>query len=182
MALKKAMGKKTVAAPLKKKAAPVAKAKPAPLKRKFENARKITGQSLIFMKWTEWEIGNSFIGKYIGPRKDTKYKKTGRIFEIEEANFEGPNGEDLTGKQLVCNECAGINSAFKGANTVKPGQIVQVEYQGMAEVTGGDFAGKDMHVVEVTIDDDDTKEAGDESDWDNDSDEEEESEEDGTWF
>lgn len=119
------------------------------MKREFKG-RKVSGGIKNFRKWSEWEEGDVMVGKYLNSEKDTRYGGMNRVFEVIEANFLDKNGKSLEGQQLSLNKNATIDRVFK-EHTPKPGTDMQITYNGKEEMTGGDYAGQEKHVIEVIL-------------------------------
>lgn len=132
-------------------------------KRVFRSKKKISGRCL-YRAWKEWEVGDVFIGKYSGSKIDN-YDKPNWLFEIVDIQF----ADKKEAKRLPVGERIGLNSMGmlnKAMEQVEEGDLVQVTYNGMAEIDdGGKFDGKDAHTCEVEI----VVEEGDESGEDEDS-------------
>lgn len=141
-------------------------------KRTFVSKKKLSGVQAEYKKWTEWEVGDTIIGKFVGSKIDG-YKKPNWLIEVEEANF-AKNGKKeskrLVGKILGLNSTGKLDRAMK---EVELGDMVQVEYKGMASITKGQYKGKDAHDMDVDI----VEEEGEETE--EEETEEEESEEEG---
>lgn len=142
-------------------------------KRTFVSKKKLSGVQAEYRKWGEWEVGDSIIGKFVGSKIDG-YKKPNWLIEVEEANFTGKKGKKevarITGKVIGLNSTGKLDRAMK---EVEIGDIVQVEYKGMASISKGQYKGKDAHDMDVDI----VEAEGEESE-EEESDEEEETEED----
>ena len=116
-------------------------------KRKFTAKKKLNG-SQLYRKWSEYSIGDWLIGKYVGIHEDKTYNKEHFKIEVEEAEFKDGTGDDYQGKTLVLNTTGGLEKAMDKA---EEGQFFQFEYCGMETMTGGIYAGKDAHSIEVTL-------------------------------
>ncbi len=141
-------------------------------KRVFKTTKKISGGRQVFRKWGEWEVGDIIIGKYVGNSID-RYKKPNWHIEVIEAVFsiDPKAAKELIGKTIGLNSAGQLNKAME---KLDEGDLIQVTYNGMEEMQGGDFEGKDAHLIEVDM----VEEEDPDADAANDLDEEEESEED----
>lgn len=116
-------------------------------KRVFKGT-KISGQGAKFWKkWTDWSEGDYIIGNYVGS-KMTKFGKPAWIFNISEATFseDAELSDKVIGENMSLNSCGMLDKAMK---LVKIGNEVQVTYQGSQKMQGGDFEGKESHLIEV---------------------------------
>lgn len=127
-------------------------------KRVFKTTKKLSGTRCSYRKWDEWEIGDCVIGKYVGMKID-QYEKPGWQILVEDAQFtKHKEGEALKGKTLQLNSSGQLNKAMED---VEEGQWLQITYNGTAQIEKGKFKGKDAHLVEVDLLEEDT---GDEDD------------------
>ncbi len=154
-------------------------------KRVFKSKKKLSGGKCTYRAWGDWEVGDLIIGKYKGSKLD-QYKKPNWLVEVVDAQFiKHKEGKKLIGQVLGLNSNGQLDKAMEN---VSEGDMIQVCYNGMSEITKGKFAGKDAHQVEVDLveeegaeeeteeeDEDESEETSDESD---DSDDEEEDEDD----
>lgn len=146
-------------------------------KRVFKSKKKLGGRSL-YRKWGDWEEGDLIIGKFVGTKLD-QYKKDNFMFEVYDAQFADKKfAKPLIDKVLSLNTCGSLANQMEN---VEEGEVLQVVYMGTSEIKKGTHKGKDAHVVECTImeeedgeDDDDS----DDEDEDEDDDDEEEDDED----
>jgi hypothetical protein len=146
-------------------------------KRVFKKTKKMSGGPKTFRAWKEWAVGDYVIGKYVGTHED-QYQKTCRIIEIVDGEFAKKGAfKKVAGQNLVLNAAGQIDAAFEDKNgnpKIAEGEMVQVMYNGTSQITKGKFAGKDAHLIEVDL----VEEEGDESEEDEDLDEEEDQDED----
>jgi len=132
--------------------------KSAPKKKR--NFRRVNGPK-TFRAWNDWEVGETLSGKIVAVTPDKKYKdRKNYHVEIEELNFdfEKQNGEILdVGEIIVLNDCGSLD---KGLPKNCKGLFIEVEYDGMSEVTSGEWEGTEAHSVILSIDEGEEDEAG----------------------
>lgn len=139
-------------------------------KRVFKSKKKLSGGArCVYRAWKEWEVGDIIIGVYTGSRIDN-YDKPNWMLEVLDAQFASKpkTAKKLIGQTIGLNSTGQLNNAME---KVEEGQIIQVMYNGMAEMEKGKYAGKDAHQVEVDIveeddgsEEEETEEDGDETD------------------
>ena len=138
-------------------------------KRTFKSVRRASSVQCVYRKWSEWDVGDVFIGKYISTKIDN-YKKPNWIFEVVEAQLgDKKEAKALKGKNLGLNSNGELDRAME---TIKIGETVQITYNGKEEMDGGPYKGKDKHKVDVDV----VMEEGQEDDVEEDEDEEEDDE------
>ncbi len=138
-------------------------------KRTFVSKKKLTHVKSEYRKWNEWKDGDVVVGKFVAERED-KYKKPSWIIEVIEAHFQGKPklSAKLKGQNLGLNSTGTLDKAME---QVVVGDTIQVTYCGMEEMTGGPYKGKERHVVEVDIvEEDDGSETEEVDEEDDDSD------------
>lgn len=124
-------------------------------KRIFKSTgKKLTGIRCVYRAWNEWEVGDYIIGSYLGSKIDN-YDKSNWMFKIEDVG--GPNTrilKKLVGQNIGLNSAGTLNSAMankKGIEKVAIGTTLQITYNGMEEMEGGKFKGKDKHNIDVEV-------------------------------
>jgi hypothetical protein len=142
-------------------------------KRTFKTKKKLSGSRTEFRPWKDWETGDILIGKFVGEKED-QYGNPGWIFEVEDAQWEG--GKKLGGKKITLNSAGQLNKAMTD-NELEPGQWVQVTYNGTAEIEKGKYKGKDSHLIEVDLLEEENEES-DEEELEEDEDEDQDDEDD----
>lgn len=144
-------------------------------KRTFKLKKKISGGSVTYRKWAEWEEGDVLIGKYIGQKED-QYQKPNWMLKVLDAQFMDTDlGEELIDKTIGLNSAGQLDKAME---QIEEGQIVQVTYNGTSEIERGKFKGKDAHVIEVDLVEEDGAEEEDESEEETEEEEVEDEEDD----
>lgn len=116
------------------------------MSRKYVVRKSLNGPK-VFRKWSEYSTGDILIGKFVGKHEDQTYNKTHWIVKVEEA-FTKEDPDKLIGKDVVLNACGSLDKAME---QVEEGQIIQVEYMGMEEMSKGKYAGKEAHLVKVDL-------------------------------
>ena len=116
-------------------------------KRTFVPKRKLSGGRKMYRKWEDYEIGDIVIGKYVDTHKD-QYDKLCFVVEVIDAQFKDKTGSKYVGKNLVLNAAGMVSKAM---GKIDFDQVVQVEYQGTSVIEAGKYAGKDSHVIEVQL-------------------------------
>lgn len=117
-------------------------------KRVFKTTRKLSGGRSVYRKWAEWENGDIIIGKYVGSTTD-RYKKPNWQIEVVEAFFADKKAaKNLIDKQIGLNSSGQLDKAMA---QVSEGDMVQISYNGMEEMQGGPYAGKDAHLIGVDL-------------------------------
>jgi hypothetical protein len=118
-------------------------------KRVFKSKKKLSGGRCVYRAWKDWEVGDCIVGTYKGSKTDN-YDKPNWLIEVEEATFGSSPKEAKKLKGLTI----GLNSAGqldKAMEKVSEGEMIQVMYNGTAEIEKGKYAGKDAHQIEVDI-------------------------------
>ena len=165
---KKAPAKKPVAkkpapkAPVKtaKPAAPAAAKAP---KRVFKTKKKLSGGQTTFRKWSEWDEGDVLVGKLVSIGEDS-YQNPSFTLEVLECTFlsKPKMAAALVGKNITLNSAGQLNKALidkNGEPKIEMGEIIQVEYKGTSVIPKGKFKGKDAHLIDVNV----VEEEGEES-------------------
>jgi len=151
-------------------------------KRVFKSTgKKLTGIRCVYRAWKEWEVGDYIIGTYVGSKTD-QYEKPNWIFKVEEVG--GPSIKAL--KKLVdqnigLNSAGNLNSAMvdkNGNEKVVIGTALQITYNGMEEMEGGKYKGKDKHNIDVEVMEDEDGSEAPEEDTEEDDDEQEDADDD----
>lgn len=124
-------------------------------KRVFKSKKKLSGGRATYRAWKEWEMGDLIIGKYKGQREDN-YDKPNWLVEVIDAQFSDTKAaKKLIGQTIGLNSNGQLNKAMeKGIETeaiVEGETILQVLYNGTSEIEKGKYAGKDAHLVEVDV-------------------------------
>lgn len=131
-------------------------------KRKFRTKRKVSGGQKIYKPWKEFVEGDWIVGEYVGTHKD-QYNKICRIIKVEDAQFSDGFEEKCIGKNLVLNSNGMLDKAFEeNAEDLDTGAIIQVTYNGTSTIEKGKYAGKEAHLVEIDIVEEDVDEYEDE--------------------
>lgn len=139
-------------------------------KRVFRKGKKLSGGQKNFRRWADWAEGDYVIGKYVGTHTD-QYDKECMMLEVADAQFKRKKeGDALIGKVIVLNAAGQLNKAME---QMEEGQMVQVTYQGTSTIEKGKYKGKDAHVIEVDL----VEEEGDEDEETDDDGEETEEDE-----
>jgi len=115
-------------------------------KREF---RQVSGAS-IYRAWKHWEEGDVFVGKFVRETTD-QFKNPSWVFKIEEVEFNDPAAEKIfqPGKLASLNSTGMLNKTME--EQVVPGNIVKIVYRGMDTISKGPFAGKEAHVLEISV-------------------------------
>lgn len=123
-------------------------------KRTFKTSKQLTINK-TYRKWEDFDMGDVVIGKVIGNHID-QYGKDCPVIEVLDAQFKKDSAK-FQGKNLVLNSCGMLSKAMKDAN-VQLGELIQVEYKGTSNIEKGPFKGKDAHVMDIQIVEEDTGE------------------------
>lgn len=119
-------------------------------KRVFKTKKLLSGGVNLFRAWKDWDEEDTFIGKFIGssPNRKSKLKKDW-IFEPIEVFFSDKKEQKriAAGPRVLLNSAGQLD---KGMAQVEEGAIVQIVYNGSAEMEGGEYAGQMAHSMEVT--------------------------------
>lgn len=117
-------------------------------KRVFKTTKKVSGGRKTFRPWKEWEEGEFVVGKFVGMHTD-QYDKECPIITVEYAEFTDMKAaKALHGKDIVLNNAGQLN---KGVEKLAEGDFIKVTYQGTSEIEKGKYAGKDAHLIDVEI-------------------------------
>jgi hypothetical protein len=137
-------------------------------KRTFRTTKKLSGGPKNFRKWSDWEVGDIVIGTFKGTHTD-QYDKECMILEVEDAQFANKKeAKQLIGKNLVLNAAGQLNKAME---KMEEGQIIQVTYNGTSRIEKGKYQGKDAHVIDVDLLEEDNGETQDDEESYDDEDE-----------
>lgn len=116
-------------------------------KRKFVVKKQLTIQK-TYRKWEDYDNGDIVIGELVAIHKD-QYGKDCPVIKVEDAFFKDKKFQkEVEGKNLVLNANGMLSKALKD---VPMGTVIQVEYRGTATIEKGPYKGKDAHVVQVDI-------------------------------
>jgi hypothetical protein len=127
-------------------------------KRKFVVKRKLTVQK-TYRKWEDWDIGDIVIGEYQAVHKD-QYGKDCPVIRVEDAFFKDKKVQkEVIGKNLVLNANGMLSKALEGIDL---GEIIQVEYRGKSSIEKGPYKGKEAHLVQVDLVEEDDSDLADE--------------------
>lgn len=138
-------------------------------KRVFKSKKKLSGGRCTYRAWGEWEVGDYIIGTYKGSRED-QYNKPNWLVAVEEAEFsDSKAAKKLIGQTIGLNSAGQLNKAME---KVEEGDMIQVMYNGTSEIEKGKYAGKDAHLIEVDLVEEDDG-SGDEEEYEDESEEDE---------
>lgn len=119
-------------------------------KRTFKTKRVLSGVKTEYHKWGDWSEGDTLVGKLLGtsPNKKNKSKKDW-IVEVVEPFFadKKQNKRLKPGTKVTLNTMGQFD---KGMAQLELGDMFQVVYNGFKEMEGGDYAGENAHLAEVT--------------------------------
>lgn len=147
-------------------------------KRVFKTKKKVSGSRGTFRKWSEWTEGDVVVGKFVSQGED-QYENPSWTIEVIEATFSDRKlAKSLAGKNLILNSAGQLNKAME---KVEEGQLVQITYNGTSEIEKGKFKGKDAHLMDVEIVEEDDG-SDDEVDFDEDEETEESADDDEEMF
>lgn len=124
-------------------------------KRVFKPGRKLGGGTKMYRKWEEYDMGDIVIGRYSDNHID-QYGKKCYVLEVYDAEFKDKTGKKYLEKNLVLNACGMLSKAMDKASI---GDIVQITYNGQSTIEKGPFAGKESHLIETQVMDEDSSEA-----------------------
>lgn len=119
----------------------------ASAKRVFKSTAKLGGGQKVYRKWEEWKEGDILIGKYVDTHED-QYGKHCPVIEVIDAQFKDKSGGKFEGKNLVLNQCGQLEKAMKKA---EKSQVLQFTYNGKSRIEKGPYKGKDSHLVETMV-------------------------------
>lgn len=110
------------------------------------------GNFLKPKKWEDWSEGDFVEGEYVNASELDFYGKPIYEIKVENKKITGSDPTILTGERagimpIYCNG----SIAFQMDNA-SYGDVVRLEYKGMATTSSGKFKGKPCHNVEVMID------------------------------
>ena len=145
-------------------------------KRVFKKKKKISGGGpKNFRKWADWSEGDFVIGTFVGTHTD-QYDKENMILEVHDAGFRKPKeAKAIIGQRLILNAAGQLTKAME---SLSEGDMIQVTYGGTATIEKGKYKGKDAHVLDIDLveeegeEDEDGNEEEDESEEENDDEEE----------
>lgn len=130
---------------------------PATEKRVFKSKKKLSGGRCTYRPWKDWEVGDLIIGKYKGSKIDN-YEKPNWLIEVLDAQFaKKKEASKLVGQTIGLNSAGQLDKAMEH---VSEGDTVQVLYNGTSQIEKGKYKGKDAHLIEVDL----VEEEGEESD------------------
>lgn len=128
-------------------------------KRVFKSKKKLSGGRCTYRAWKEWDVGDYIIGKFKGSKTDN-YDKPNWLVEVVDAAFvEHKLARKLIGQTIGLNSSGQLNKAME---KVEEGDLIQVMYNGTSEIEKGKYAGKDAHLIEVDLVQEDVDEDDDE--------------------
>ena len=117
-------------------------------KRVFKSKKKLSGGRCVYRAWKDWEVGDYVIGTYKGSKQD-QYDKPNWMIQVEECGFvDRKAAKKLDGQVIGLNSSGQLNKAMEH---VEEGDMIQVMYNGTSEITEGKYAGKDAHLIEVDL-------------------------------
>jgi hypothetical protein len=117
-------------------------------KRVFKSKKKLSGGPSVYRPWKDWEFGDLIIGTYKGSRTD-KYGNPSWLIDVVDAQFiSGKDAKKVIGKTIGLNSAGQLNKAMA---KVEEGEMVQIMYNGSAQIEGGKYKGKDAHLIEVDL-------------------------------
>ena len=159
-------------------------------KRKFDKVKRkvLTGGKTEYRAWKDWKEGDRLVCKLVAKQKNKKYKnKVDYVVEVLEVEFASGKEQKRIEKaeRLTLNSMGQLDKAMKN---VEEGDEIEIIYNGMNTIEGGDWEGSESHTCEVALiggededsdDDDEDEDDEDEDDEDeDDSDDDDEDEED----
>lgn len=129
---------------------------------------KALNGSKVYRRWKEWEEGDYVIGKFVDQEIDN-YRKPSYIIEVEEVDFLDEEAMEKwkPGARAGLNSNGLLDSIM--AKKVEIGDVIKVEYGGIDIMTKGPHEGKEVHIVNVFLMDEE-EDASDESLSDDDTD------------
>lgn len=128
-------------------------------KRTFKVKKKLSKGRTEYRAWKDWDVGDIMIGQFVAQGED-QYDKPNWVFKVVDAQFENAKvAKKLIGKAITLNSNGQLDKAMK---KVEEGELIQVTYNGMAEITKGKYKGKESHLVEVDMVVDESEEEIDE--------------------
>lgn len=139
-------------------------------KRVFKSKKKISGTRGTFRKWSDWDEGDILLAEYVSEGED-QYGNSQWVMKVIEATFTDRKlAKSLIDKNLILNSSGQLNKAMDKASV---GEVVQIIYNGTSVIEKGKFKGKESHLMDVEI----MEEEGEDSE-DTDFEDEEENEDD----
>jgi hypothetical protein len=125
------------------------------MRRQFKSTRKVTLGQKTYRKWEEWDTGDVLIAKFMDQEIDN-YDKPNYLMEVIDAQFKDSKlGAKLEGKTLALNHCGILGKAME---KISKGEMVQLTYNGTSKIEKGKFAGKDAHLMDIEVVEEDTGE------------------------
>lgn len=131
------------------------------MKRPYKKSKSLT-LSKVYRPWEEYAEGDFVVGKVVGFHKDN-YDKKSVVVEVEEASFvDKKKAKEVTGKNLVLNSCGQLEKQIENEE-IQIGHILEVIYKGKSTIEKGKYKGKEAHVLEINLleEDDGTGDGGD---------------------
>jgi hypothetical protein len=127
-------------------------------RRVFKAKRALTIQK-TYRSWKDYETGDIVIGEIIGSHYSDKSRKFGPIVKVLDCTFAGEKSSKYVDKNLVLNPAGMLNKALKqigfdceeGNAGDSMGQVIQVTYNGSAEIAKGNFKGEEAHTMDVQV-------------------------------
>lgn len=134
-------------------------------RRKFATKQVLSGIRTEYHSWDKWEVGDTVVGKLIGaqPNKLNPAKKD-YILEVIEAFFQDNDAEKRLNKPGIKLTLNTAGMLEKGLTDVEFGTLIQVEYTGMSTISGGKYAGKESHTMQISVVEELEDESGDSED------------------
>lgn len=129
-------------------------------KRVFKTKKVLSNVRSEYRAWGEWDEGDVLICKYVdsSPNRKNKSKLDWAVEPIE-AFFADKKEQKrvMAAKRLTLNSAGQLDKAMAKINE---GCIIQVTYNGSAEMEGGEYSGQMAHSMEVAeVEEDNGEEA-----------------------
>lgn len=120
-------------------------------KRTFTSVVK-GGKFLKPKKWEEWTTGDYVEGEYVNASELDLYGKPIYEIKVETKKITGNDPTILTGDKAGIMPLYPNGSLIFQMDNASYGDVVRIEYKGMATTSQGKFKGKPCHNIEVGID------------------------------
>ena len=125
------------------------------MKREFKVSRHTSGGPRCFKKWGEWSVGDTLAVRYIESVENkfdnTKGKENPNyLFELLEVVEMKDKGYKFPNNNLVLNTCGKLKY-FMTNESVQPGEVLLVRYEGKEEVETKDYGTKEVHNVDLKL-------------------------------